>query len=235
MIPNRPPPRLQNEGRWSKPFIDFISQCLVKDPTKRPTARQLLDVLEIHSYYLQHPFVADTVKKLQAGNSQPQLMISMIARLRDLKDRAQKAESQSEEATESVRPHHDIPIPSRHTMVSNDGSTQEGTMITKGTEMTSSPSGTMVVKWRMSGIVIHRESKPSQPPSNIIPLNSVTPPPNLNNLNPSPSLVPLRAPLSQQRYTVTPQPLPLCIINYGLVNQCDLRLARIQPINDHHQ
>ncbi|KNB41643.1 serine/threonine-protein kinase [Blastocystis sp. subtype 4] len=207
MIPNRPPPRLQNESRWSKPFVDFISQCLVKDPTKRPTARQLLD----------HPFVADTVKQLQAGNSQPQLMISMIARLRDLKSRVQKAESQSEEATESVRPHHDIPLPSRHTMVSNDGSTQEGTMITKGTGMTSSPGDTMVVKWRMSGIVMYRESKPSQPPSNIIPLNSVTPPPNLHNLNSSPSLVPLRAPLSQQRHTVTPQPLPLCITNMGLL------------------
>ena len=144
-------------------------------------------------------------------------MISMIARLRDLKSRVQKAESQSEEATESVRPHHDIPLPSRHTMVSNDGSTQEGTMITKGTGMTSSPGDTMVVKWRMSGIVMHRESKPSQPPSNIIPLNSVTPPPNLHNLNPSPSLVPLRAPLSQQRHTVTPQPLPLCITNMGLL------------------
>lgn len=46
MIPNRPPPRLQNEGRWSKSFVDFISRCLVKDPANRPTARQLLDVWE---------------------------------------------------------------------------------------------------------------------------------------------------------------------------------------------
>ena len=161
--------------------------------------------------------MADTIKQLQAGNPQPQLMISMIARLRDLKSRVQKAESQGEEATESARPHHDMPLPSRHTKMSSDGSTQEGTMITKGTTTTSSPGGTMVVKWRMNGIVMHRDSKPVQSTPNIIPLNSVTPPPNLHNLSSSPPLVPLRAPLSQQRHTVTPQPLPLCITNMGLL------------------
>ncbi len=44
MIPNRPPPRLQNEGRWSKEFVDFISKCLVKEPAHRPSAQQLLQV-----------------------------------------------------------------------------------------------------------------------------------------------------------------------------------------------
>ena len=58
---------------------------------------------------------------------------------------------------------------------------------------------------------MNRDKKTSQPATNIIPLNSVSPPPNLHNLSSSPPVVPLRAPLSPQRPAVTPQPLPLCI------------------------
>lgn len=44
MIPNRPPPRLKNENRWSNDFVDFVNKCLVKDPTRRPSSYQLLSV-----------------------------------------------------------------------------------------------------------------------------------------------------------------------------------------------
>ena len=44
MIPNRPAPRLSNEGRWSKEFVDFVGKCLVKDPAQRASAKQLLEV-----------------------------------------------------------------------------------------------------------------------------------------------------------------------------------------------
>ena len=44
MIPNRPPPRLKNEAKWSKEFVDFVSKCLTKDPDIRPTSKQLLEV-----------------------------------------------------------------------------------------------------------------------------------------------------------------------------------------------
>lgn len=41
------PPRLDQPGKWSKDFNDFIAKALIKDPTSRPTADELL----------KHPFI----------------------------------------------------------------------------------------------------------------------------------------------------------------------------------
>ena len=41
LIPKAPAPRLEG-GPWSKDFRDFVAQCLVKDPDRRPTAKELL-------------------------------------------------------------------------------------------------------------------------------------------------------------------------------------------------
>jgi serine/threonine protein kinase len=55
LIPRNPPPRLKQTKKWSPRFINFIEQCLTKDPTKRPTSDELLRVSSLyHHYYLTH-------------------------------------------------------------------------------------------------------------------------------------------------------------------------------------
>ncbi|KAJ3033255.1 hypothetical protein HDV00_006545 [Rhizophlyctis rosea] len=42
MIPTRPPPKLENESKFTKVFREFIARCLTKNPVERPTAEDLL-------------------------------------------------------------------------------------------------------------------------------------------------------------------------------------------------
>lgn len=51
MIPTKPPPSFREPDQWSPEFIDFVSQCLVKNPEERATATQLL----------HHEFIGETV------------------------------------------------------------------------------------------------------------------------------------------------------------------------------
>lgn len=41
-IPLRDSPTLQNNKKWSKEFVDFVRECLIKDQTKRHTAEEML-------------------------------------------------------------------------------------------------------------------------------------------------------------------------------------------------
>ncbi|XP_044017440.1 serine/threonine-protein kinase 10 isoform X2 [Aphidius gifuensis] len=45
------PPKLEQPGKWSKDFNDFIAKALIKDPTQRPTTDELLN----------HPFINCTL------------------------------------------------------------------------------------------------------------------------------------------------------------------------------
>ena len=42
-ILNQEAPRLRNEGKWTREFVQFLGKCLVKDPELRADARDLLD------------------------------------------------------------------------------------------------------------------------------------------------------------------------------------------------
>jgi serine/threonine protein kinase len=53
LIPTSEPPTLPNPEKWSKDFIDFLRQCLVKDPEKRPSATELFE----------HPFIKKKRRK----------------------------------------------------------------------------------------------------------------------------------------------------------------------------
>lgn len=42
-IIDRDPPRLPDNGTWSAPFRDFVSRCLVSDPGRRASVKELLE------------------------------------------------------------------------------------------------------------------------------------------------------------------------------------------------
>ncbi|KAL0902009.1 hypothetical protein ABMA27_007140 [Loxostege sticticalis] len=68
MIPTKPPPSFREPDQWSPEFIDFVSQCLVKNPEERATAE----------YLLNHEFI---------GNAKQACILSaMIAEARELRE-----------------------------------------------------------------------------------------------------------------------------------------------------
>ncbi|XP_041975076.1 serine/threonine-protein kinase 3 isoform X2 [Aricia agestis] len=68
MIPTKPPPSFREPDQWSPEFIDFVSQCLVKNPEERATAE----------YLLTHEFI---------GNAkQPSILSTMIAEAREIRE-----------------------------------------------------------------------------------------------------------------------------------------------------
>ena len=42
-IPRNPPPTVKDPTRWSQVFLDFISECLVKNYEERPTMAELTE------------------------------------------------------------------------------------------------------------------------------------------------------------------------------------------------
>ncbi|KAL4718191.1 hypothetical protein ACJJTC_012799 [Scirpophaga incertulas] len=68
MIPTKPPPSFREPDQWSPEFIDFVSQCLIKNPDERATA----------DFLLNHEFI---------GNAkQPSILSTMIAEAREIRE-----------------------------------------------------------------------------------------------------------------------------------------------------
>lgn len=47
LIPAREPPTFKNPSKWSESLNHFVGSCLKKDPNKRPSASDLLEVTSI--------------------------------------------------------------------------------------------------------------------------------------------------------------------------------------------
>ncbi|CAH1736324.1 serine/threonine-protein kinase 3 [Aphis gossypii] len=68
MIPTKPPPSFREPDKWTPEFIDFVSQCLIKNPDERATATKMLD----------HEFI---------GNAKPpEILSQMIAEAREIRE-----------------------------------------------------------------------------------------------------------------------------------------------------
>ncbi|KAJ3248838.1 Serine/threonine-protein kinase 3, partial [Borealophlyctis nickersoniae] len=70
MIPTRPPPKLENESKFSKPFRDFIARCLIKSPGDRPSAEELLNdpfVKDAPGVSVLSEIVAETLELVAKG------------------------------------------------------------------------------------------------------------------------------------------------------------------------
>ena len=63
----------RNADRWSNEFSDFVTKCLVRNPTNRPTARRLF----------RHPFVKNAVTELINNNGSSGVLKRMVERLVD--------------------------------------------------------------------------------------------------------------------------------------------------------
>ncbi|KAJ3357429.1 hypothetical protein HDU83_007360 [Entophlyctis luteolus] len=63
---------LAKPKNWSKIFVDFISVCLIKDPTKRPSAHEILN----------HPFMTKA-----AGLPRQKIMQELVQKARSAKER----------------------------------------------------------------------------------------------------------------------------------------------------
>jgi serine/threonine protein kinase len=83
-IPKNPPPRLAQQGRWSPEFHSFLSKCLVKDPSQRPPASELL----------QHPWFS----KFDESSARS----SMIASIREAQEAEAVYEHQKDESESEV-------------------------------------------------------------------------------------------------------------------------------------
>lgn len=85
LIPSREPPKLKEPNAWSPSFNDFIAKCLVKDPTKRPSASKML----------QHPFVAAAAGRIALNGGRSVVLEDLLEKCMPLIDDVRARESQA--------------------------------------------------------------------------------------------------------------------------------------------
>ncbi|XP_047985273.1 serine/threonine-protein kinase 3 [Leguminivora glycinivorella] len=67
MIPTKPPPSFREPDQWSPEFIDFVTQCLIKNPDERATAEYLLT----HEFIVHPSLNAAPILKESLSNNVP--------------------------------------------------------------------------------------------------------------------------------------------------------------------
>ena len=65
-IITHPPKGLKNKEKWSKEFNDFIEKCLIYEPEKRPSAKELLDHPFIIKYNRGNKLIAELINNSMA-------------------------------------------------------------------------------------------------------------------------------------------------------------------------
>jgi len=88
-VPKQKPPVLEDHDKWSSNFHKFLQKCLVLDPKKRNTAKQLLS----------HPFIAREVERQKEGDFAvlKKMVMTSIERIKWF-----RAETAEEERRQSV-------------------------------------------------------------------------------------------------------------------------------------
>uniref|UniRef100_A0A1I8I373 Innexin n=1 Tax=Macrostomum lignano TaxID=282301 RepID=A0A1I8I373_9PLAT len=131
MIPTKPPPSFRNPNKWSQEFIDFVSQCLIKNPADRPSSERLL----------QHEFI-------KAAAGAPDLVLRDMVReaeeLRSAKLKDEEAGTMKEAAGYSAAAAAGAGD-SATLVTSSGGSTRGGGTSTLTGSSTMSSSHTMIV------------------------------------------------------------------------------------------
>lgn len=96
-IPKLPPPQLKEPGKFSPDLVEFVRQCLTKDPASRPSSQELT----------RHAFVCGEIDSLQSSEGQSPVLselsihsASQIAQYRLWK--LQQQERRNEEAANGV-------------------------------------------------------------------------------------------------------------------------------------
>lgn len=122
LIPKNPPPTLPDPEKWSQHFHEFVSMCLVKDPTQRPSAESLLKTR----------FIRNAVGKKAVVKDLVDASMDAITKWRAV----QMAEPEDEPSDPDKEDKDDGPVPRVSTIKSSGDTMVEGSTIVRATPST---------------------------------------------------------------------------------------------------